>query len=540
MRAKISDKAERELRRLSKFKVRTLTLGVNVQDCSSTSFEEIRGRLKEKILSIGSEFSKAVDEEVASFTKELDEWGIGFGGVQTKRIALSPISMVVAPAISRSREEGLSYEDIVEEIVSIAKTVDRAAARSGLDFIGGWSVLAEGGVSSTNEFFMSSIPEVLAETERLNSSIVIGSSSQGISSDACILASKVVVRAALSYTEVYSPRIERINVDGMERVIYPVKSPLPRLSIMVNAPQDNPFFSGGFHGPSMPDLVLNVGMAGPGLLKDVIDETLSKRPDCSHDQIGLRIKHTVSAMASLAEDLRARICNRMGFEEYKGGVDLSLAPTFGEDSIAEVLKSLGVGEVGAPGTLAALSLLVNSIKEGGLSAVLNPAGLSGTFVPVTEDEGMSVAMEKGVLDIGRYLAMTAVCNVGIDMYARAWSRKVDPAIAEAPVGLEEEPLEIVKPGDDEIGKLEAVVCGDVLDALTIGITWEKPMNVRVILVPKLPRERVVGGKRYRVWVGLKGTDLFGAGPVIELPKASPSSFVRRKGRIPAPLTSIRG
>ncbi|HIE23778.1 MAG TPA: DUF711 family protein [Candidatus Korarchaeota archaeon] len=537
MRVEIS---RRKLERLSSFKIRTLTLGVNVLDCSSHSFEEIRWRLKEKIVNIGSRFSKAVDEEAKSFANELEGIGIKFGGIQTKRIALSPISMILAPAISRSIEEGLKFEEIAEEIVLTARTIDKAAAISGLDFIGGWTALVEGGMSSANWLFISSIPEVLAETQRLNSSIVVGSSRNGINSDACMLASEVIVRAALSYTEVYSPRIERISADGVERVIYPVKSPLPRLSIMVNAPYDNPFFSGGFHGPSMPDMALNVGMAGPGLLKQVIDETISNKPGCSHDFIGLRIKHNVTIMASIAERLRVRICKRMEFEEYNGGVDLSLAPTFGEDSIAEILKSLGVGEVGAPGTLAALFLVVNSVKKGGVSAVLNPAGLSGTFIPLTEDEGMSIALEKGSLDMGRYLAMTAVCNVGIDMYLRAWSRDVDPVLSEAPVGLKEEPLEVTKPRDGMIRELKAVVCGDILDALSIGNTWEKPMSVRVILVPKIPKERVVGGKKYRVWVGLKGTTLFGAGPVMDLPRTIPSGFVRRNGRIPAPLTSMRG
>lgn len=431
--------------------IRTITMGISLLDCIDSDIDKACQKVYDKITSKAENLVK-VGEQIEK------EYGIP---IIHKRIAVTPIAMICAACTDRNP-------------VKFALTLQKAADTCGVNFIGGYSALVQKGFSAGDIELIKSIPEALSVTENICSSVNVGSSKSGINMDAVALMGKIVKEAAEKTAD--------------RQCIAPAK-----LVVFCNAPEDNPFMAGAFHGVGEPDCVINVGVSGPG----VVRAALAKHPDANIDEVADIIKKTAFKVTRMGQLVGTRASEMLGVPF--GIVDLSLAPTPAVgDSVAHILEEIGLECCGTHGTTAALALLNDAVKKGGVMASSHVGGLSGAFIPVSEDAGMIVAAEAGVLRLEKLEAMTAVCSVGLDM--------------------------IVVPGDISPSTISAIIA----DEAAIGMVNNKTTAVR--LIPAI-------GKKEGDMLEFGG--LLGSGPVMPVNKKSAEKFISRGGRIPAPMHSIK-
>lgn len=434
-----------------KLDIRAITMGISLLDCASSSGKESRQKIYDKIMRYAGKLV-TVGREIEN------EFGVP---IINKRISVTPISLV-------------AYASGEKNYVAWAETLDKIAKELNVDFVGGFSALVQKDMTEGDRILIDSIPEALAVTDRVCSSVNLGSTKAGINMNAVKLMGEVVKRTA-----------ERTrDRDGFG---------CAKLVVFCNAPDDNPFMAGAFHGVGEGDAVLNVGVSGPGVILAAAREYKGKPLDDLADGIK-RMAFKVSRMGQLVGSEAAR---RLGVEF--GIMDLSLAPTPAVgDSVARILEECGLEMTGAPGTTAALAMLTDMVKKGGVMAGAHIGGLSGAFIPVSEDEGMIEAVKQGALSLEKLEAMTTVCSVGLDM--------------------------IAIPGETSA----TTISGIIADELAIGMVNNKTTAVRVIPVP---------GKKEGDWVTFGG--LLGEAPIISVNRYSCADFINRGGRIPAPIHSFR-
>ena len=434
-----------------KLDVRTITMGISLLDCAHSNGEIARQRMYDKI-------TKKAEKLVAVGEQIEREYGIP---IINKRISITPMSLVA----------GASNDD---NYVEFAKMMDKAAITTGVNFIGGFSALVHKGFTKGDRILIDSIPQALAETERVCSSVNVGSTRAGINMDAVKRMGEVIVETA-------KLTADRDSIGCAKLVVF------------ANAVEDNPFMAGAFHGVGEADTVINVGVSGPGVVKVALEACKGQPFDVVADTIK-KAAFKVTRMGMLVAEEASKRLN-MPF----GIVDLSLAPTPAVgDSIARVLEEIGLESCGAPGTTAALAMLNDAVKKGGVMASSHVGGLSGAFIPVSEDEGMIAAALNGALTLEKLEAMTCVCSAGLDM--------------------------IAVPGTTSA----ATISGIIADESAIGVFNNKTTAVRIIPVI---------GKDVGEQIELGG--LLGTAPVMPVNKFSCEDFVARGGRIPAPIHSMK-
>ncbi|MBQ7580835.1 MAG: PFL family protein [Clostridia bacterium] len=430
--------------------IRTITMGISLLDCADSDVDSACSKVYEKITRLAKDLVKT-GEEIEM------QYGIP---IINKRIAVTPISMLVAS----SGGDPIKY----------ALALEKAAKAVGVNFIGGYSALVQKGFANGDEALINSIPEALSVTDRICSSVNIGSTKAGINMDAVKLMGTIIKKSA----ELTADR----DCVGASKLV-----------VLCNAPDDNPFMAGAFHGAGEAECVINVGVSGPG----VVRSALSKIPDADITQIADTVKKTAFKITRMGQLVAGEASKRLNVPF--GIVDLSLVPTPAVgDSVAHILEEMGLEQCGAHGTTACLALLNDAVKKGGVMASSHVGGLSGAFIPVSEDAGMIDAARSGCLKIEKLEAMTAVCSVGLDM--------------------------IVVPGDTS----EEVLAAIIADEAAIGMINSKTTAVR--LIPAI-------GKKVGEEINFGG--LFGKGPVMPLNTSSPAKFINRGGRIPAPLNSLK-
>ena len=435
----------------NKLDVRAITLGISLRDCACSSGKESRRRMYDKIMKYAGNLV-TVGKQIES------EFGVP---IINKRVAVTPISLVAEPS---------GEKDYVEWAI----TLDKIAKELNIDFIGGFSALVQKGITPGDRTLIESIPEALAVTDRVCSSINLGTTKSGINMDAVKDMGRII-QATAQRTK---------DSDGLG---------CAKLVVFCNAPEDNPFMAGAFHGPGEGDAVLSVGVSGPGVVAAACKEYKGEPLDVVADGI----KKTAFKITRMGQLVGTEAAKRLGVNF--GILDLSLAPTPAVgDSVARILEEMGLESAGAPGTTAALAMLTDMVKKGGVMASTNVGGLSGAFIPVSEDEGMIEAVRKGSITLEKLEAMTCVCSVGLDM--------------------------IAIPGDTS----ETTISGIIADEMAIGMVNNKTTAVRVIPVP---------GKTVGKWVEFGG--LLGGAPIMAVNKFSCADFINRGGRIPAPIHSFR-
>ena len=427
--------------------VRTVTMGINLLDCADRDMDVCCKRVYDKICTLA-------DKLVETGCAIEREFGIP---IVNKRISVNPISLVAA-----------ACED--DDYVPLAKTLDKAAKAVGVNFIGGFSALAHKGFTKSDLRLINSIPRALTETELVCSSVNVASTRAGINMDAVALMGRIVRQTA--------------DIDPMG---------CAKLVVFANAVEDNPFMAGAFHGVGEPECVINVGVSGPG----VVAHALKACKGEPFDVVAETVKKTAFKITRMGQLVAQEASRRLNVPF--GVVDLSLAPTPAVgDSVAEILEIMGLEKCGGHGTTAALALLNDAVKKGGVMASSHVGGLSGAFIPVSEDAGMISAVECGALSIDKLEAMTCVCSVGLDM--------------------------IAVPGDTAAEVISAIIA----DEAAIGVVNNKTTAVRLI-----PAKGKTVGDR----IDFGG--LLGSAPVMPLRSGSPAEFVARGGRIPAPLHSLK-
>lgn len=433
--------------------VRTITLGINLLDCADENLDVVNEKIYKKITTIA--------KDLVSTGKEIEkEFGIP---IVNKRISITPISLVGAAACKTPAD-----------YVTIAKTLDRAAKTVGVNFIGGYSAIVSKGMTKSDELLIRSIPEAMACTELICSSINVGSTKTGINMDAVKLLGEIVKETAEATKE----------NDSLG---------CAKLVVLCNAPDDNPFMAGAFHGVSEDDAIINVGVSGPGVVKYALEKVQGE----NFEVLCETIKKTAFKITRVGQLVAQEASKRLGIPF--GIIDLSLAPTPAVgDSVAEILEQIGLERAGAPGTTAALALLNDQVKKGGVMASSYVGGLSGAFIPVSEDQGMIDAVKEGALTIEKLEAMTCVCSVGLDM--------------------------IAIPGDTKA----TTISGIIADEAAIGMINQKTTAVRLIPVV---------GKGVGETVEFGG--LLGYAPIMPVNTFDCSAFVNRGGRIPAPIHSFK-
>ena len=433
------------------FDVRTITMGISLLDCIDEDIDKACTKVYDKICRYAKDIVKT-GEDISI------DYGIP---IIHKRISVTPIAMLASACQSK-------------KTVRFAQTLDRAAKEVGVNFIGGYTALCHKGFSAGDYALIESIPEALSVTERVCSSVNIGSTKAGINMDAVAKMGKIIKETALLTAD-------RDCIGAAKLVVF------------CNAPEDNPFMAGAFHGVGEPECVINVGVSGPG----VVRAALAKAPDCDITGVADIVKKTAFKITRVGQLVAREAANRLCVPF--GIVDLSLAPTPAiGDSVAHILEEMGLETCGAHGTTACLALLNDAVKKGGVMASSHVGGLSGAFIPVTEDAGMIAAAESGCLTLTKLEAMTAVCSVGLDM--------------------------INIPGDTT----PEIISGIIADEAAIGMVNSKTTAVR--LIPAI-------GKKAGEYLNFGG--LLGGGPVMEVNTASPAKFINRGGRIPAPIHSLK-
>ena len=431
--------------------IRTITMGISLFDCADSDIDKSCEKIYDKI-------TKKAEKLVKTGEDIENEFGIP---IINKRISVTPISMIAAATKSN-------------DYVKYAKALDRAAKAVGVNFIGGFSALVQKGFTNSDKVLINSIPQALAETDIVCSSVNVGSTKAGISMDAVkLMGEKIKESAALT-----------ADSDGFG---------CAKLVVFCNAVEDNPFMAGAFLGAGEPECVINVGVSGPGVVK----HALEKVKGCDFGTVSETIKKTAFKVTRMGQLVAQEASNRLNVPF--GIVDLSLAPTPAiGDSVAYILEEMGIEKCGAHGTTAALALLNDAVKKGGVFASSYVGGLSGAFIPVSEDAGMISAASCGALSLDKLEAMTCVCSVGLDM--------------------------IVIPGDTSASTISAIIA----DEMAIGMINNKTTAVRIIPAP---------GKKVGDIVEFGG--LLGTGPVMNVSPYSSEAFIARGGRIPAPIHSLR-
>ena len=433
--------------------VRTITMGISLLDCCHSDLEVLCDNIYKKITTYAKDLV-ATGQEIER------DFGIP---IVNKRISVTPIALVGGAACKQP-----------EDFVRIAKTLDKAAKQVGVNFLGGYSALVSKGMTPADKNLILSIPQALAETERICASVNVGSTKTGMDMDAIRLMGDVIKQAA-------ALTAARDSIG------------CAKLVVLCNAPDDNPFMAGAFHGVTEADAIINVGVSGPGVVKTAIEKVRG----ASFEVLCETIKKTAFKITRVGQLVAQEASKRLGVPF--GIIDLSLAPTPAVgDSVAEILEEIGLESVGAPGTTAALAMLNDQVKKGGVMASSYVGGLSGAFIPVSEDRGMIRAVEAGALNIEKLEAMTCVCSVGLDMIA----------------------IE----GDTPA----ATISGIIADEAAIGMVNQKTTAVRII---------PVCGKKIGESVEFGG--LLGAAPIMPVNRYSPQAFISRKGRIPAPIHSFK-
>jgi uncharacterized protein len=432
------------------FDIRTVTLGISLRDCHDRNIEITKQKIYDKIYRFGKNHVK--------FAKEIEsQYGIS---IANKRISVTPISIPF---------DSFSADDFIE----IAKTLDKVADEIGIDYLAGFSALVQKGMTNGERELIKAIPSALAQTKHVCSSVNIASTKAGINMDAIMLMAETI-KATAEKTK------EHDSIGCAKLVVF------------ANAVEDNPFVAGAFHGVSEPEVVLNVGISGPGVVLQAIKEA----GNVDLQQLSEVIKKTIFKITRAGELIGRKVADKHGVPF--GIVDISLAPTPAEgDSIADILKAMGVEDVGAPGTTAALAMLNDSVKKAGLMASSSVGGMSGAFIPVSEDMGMINAVLAGNLSLEKLEAMTAVCSVGLDMVA--------------------------VPGDTAA----TTIAGIIADEAAIGVINDKTTAVRII---------PAYGKKVGDFVDYGG--LLGKAPIMPVRTISSAGFVERGGRIPAPMRSL--
>lgn len=433
--------------------VRTITLGISLLDCIDSDLDKVNENIYNKITTLAKDLV-ATGEDIEN------NYCIP---IVNKRISVTPIALVGGAACK-----------CPEDFVTIAKTLDRAAKKVGVNFIGGYSALVSKGMTTADENLIRSIPQALAETDIVCSSINVGSTKTGINMDAVKLMGEIVKKTAEATKE----------QDSLG---------CAKLVIFCNAPDDNPFMAGAFHGVTEADAIINVGVSGPGVVKTALEKVRGE----SFEVLCETIKKTAFKVTRVGQLVAKEASQKLGVPF--GIIDLSLAPTPAiGDSVADILCEIGLEHAGAPGTTAALALLNDQVKKGGIMASSYVGGLSGAFIPVSEDQGMIDAVEAGALTLEKLEAMTCVCSVGLDM--------------------------IAIPGDTK----DTTISGIIADEMAIGMINQKTTAVR--LIPVI-------GKGVGETVEFGG--LLGYAPIMPVNQFSCDAFVNRGGRIPAPVHSFK-
>ncbi len=431
--------------------IRTITMGISLRDCCHSDGNIARGKIYDKIMRFASGLVKT-GEDIER------EYGIP---IINKRISITPISLV-----AESSDE--------ESYIRFAETLDRAAEDVGVNFIGGFSALVHKGYTIGDAKLIRSIPEALSTTKKVCASVNVATTKAGINMDA-VREMGIIIKKAAALSE---------KDDGLA---------CAKLVVFANVPEDNPFMAGAFHGVGEPECVINVGVSGPGVVKCALE----KVKGADFGTVSETIKKTAFKITRMGQLVAQEASRRL--KVPFGIVDLSLAPTPAiGDSVAHILEEMGLEKCGAHGTTAALALLNDAVKKGGIMASSYVGGLSGAFIPVSEDAGMIDAVSKGALSIEKLEAMTCVCSVGLDM--------------------------IVIPGTASAETISAIIA----DEAAIGVVNNKTTAVRLIPAP---------GKKIGDVVEFGG--LLGSGPVMKVSEFDSSSFIKRGGRIPAPIHSLR-
>ncbi len=431
--------------------IRTITLGISLRDCSDSSISKVADKIYDKLMEKGS--------NLVPVARQLEEeFGIP---IVNKRIAVTPIAMVAESCKER-------------DYTPIARAMDKAARDLGIDFIGGFSALVQKGFTRGDMNLLNSIPEALSQTEMVCSSVNVATSKAGINMDAVLAMGRIIKEVAQLTAK----------QDGIGAA---------KLVVFANAPEDNPFMAGAFHGPGEPETTINVGISGPGVVNAVVSNLPT---DADLGQVSEAVKKMAFKITRVGELIGREASRRLGVPF--GIIDLSLAPTPSiGDSIANILESMGLERCGAPGTTAALALLNDAVKKGGAMATSYVGGLSGAFIPVSEDAGMIRAAEEGALTLEKLEAMTCVCSVGLDM--------------------------IAIPGDTSAETIAAIIA----DEMAIGVMNKKTTAVRIIPAP---------GKKAGDFVEFGG--LLGRAPVMPVSSFASTIFVQRGGQIPPPIQSL--
>ena len=439
--------------------VRTITMGISLLDCADKSLDVTCEKIYNKITTLAKDLVKTGEEISREFAIP----------IVNKRISITPISLV-----------GAACCRIPGDYVQIAKTLDKAAKEVGVNFLGGYSAVVSKGMTKSDELLIRSIPQALACTDFICSSVNVGSTKTGINMDAVRLMGDIIKQTAEATKD----------SDSLG---------CAKLVVLCNAPDDNPFMAGAFHGVSEAEAIINVGVSGPGVVKCALEQ-MDKFADgglANFETLSETIKKTAFKITRVGQLVAQEASKRLGIPF--GIIDLSLAPTPAVgDSVARILEEIGLDGAGAPGTTAALAMLTDMVKKGGVMASTNVGGLSGAFIPVSEDEGMINAVQQGSICLEKLEAMTTVCSVGLDM--------------------------IAIPGDTPA----TTISGILADEFAIGMVNNKTTACRLIPAP---------GKKAGEWVEFGG--LLGGCPVMPVSKFGCADFINRGGRIPAPIHSFR-
>lgn len=433
--------------------VRTITMGISLLDCADNDVDVTCAKICDKIRSLAGNLARTA-EDISK------EFGVP---IVNKRISITPIALV-----------GASCCKSADDYVKIAKVLDKVAEEVGVNFLGGYSAVVSKGMTTSDRLLIESIPQALACTQRICSSVNVGSTKTGINMDAVRLMGETVKKAA----EMTADR----DSCGCAKLV-----------VLCNAPDDNPFMAGAFHGVTEEDAIINVGVSGPGVVKYALEQVRGE----SFEVLCETIKKTAFKITRVGQLVAQEASRRLGIPF--GIIDLSLAPTPAiGDSVADILQEIGLEKAGAPGTTAALALLNDQVKKGGVMASSYVGGLSGAFIPVSEDQGMIEAAECGALTIEKLEAMTCVCSVGLDM--------------------------IAIPGDTPA----STISGIIADEAAIGMINQKTTAVRIIpVIGKTVGDNVEFG------------GLLGHAPVMPVNRFSCEAFISRTGRIPAPIHSFK-
>lgn len=433
--------------------VRTITMGISLLDCADNDVDVTCAKICDKIRSLAGNLARTA-EDISK------EFGVP---IVNKRISITPIALV-----------GASCCKSADDYVKIAKALDKVAEEVGVNFLGGYSAVVSKGMTTSDRLLIESIPQALACTQRICSSVNVGSTKTGINMDAVRLMGETVKKTA----EMTADR----DSCGCAKLV-----------VLCNAPDDNPFMAGAFHGVTEEDAIINVGVSGPGVVKYALEQVRGE----SFEVLCETIKKTAFKITRVGQLVAQEASRRLGIPF--GIIDLSLAPTPAiGDSVADILQEIGLEKAGAPGTTAALALLNDQVKKGGVMASSYVGGLSGAFIPVSEDQGMIEAAECGALTIEKLEAMTCVCSVGLDM--------------------------IAIPGDTPA----STISGIIADEAAIGMINQKTTAVRIIpVIGKTVGDNVEFG------------GLLGHAPVMPVNRFSCEAFISRTGRIPAPIHSFK-